>query len=359
MGSTFFAQIGQFFDGIFGTYGQAVAGEFATNIYPLVQAALTLWLLLYALAMLRGESREPLAVVAWRLIKTTLIVQLVVNSPFYLGIVYGLANDLQTNAIAMFSTSQAMQNAASPWAVLDGAWNQMGALLKQIWQQAGITALDYVAAGVCLLVGAVIFTFVALVIVIISKVVTAFLVGVGPIFILALLFKPTHRFFEAWLSTLLSATIIVWFSMFALGLGIDSQARMLTNMLATGDFITLAGTASNVLTIVAIFVITQLASAYLVFNAPAFASGLTSGVGISQGGNMLSTFASARIAMRNFGGRNPPPSSGSNTLRPDGWAASLGYGAGSAARASAGAAASAVVPAYRRVAEWARRRGGA
>jgi type IV secretion system protein VirB6 len=357
MGSTFLAQFGQPIDGIFATYGQAVAGQFAANLYPFVQAALTLWLLLYALAMLRGESREPLTVVVWRLIKTTLIVQLVVNSPFYLDIVFGLANDLQTSAVAMFSPSQALRNAPSAWSVLDAAWDQTGALLKQIWQQAGITALDYVAAGVCLLIGAVIFMLVALVIVIISKVVTAFLIGVGPIFVLALLFKPTHRFFEAWLSTLLSATIIVWFSMFALGLGIDSQARMLTNMLATGDFITLASTATNVLTIVAIFVITQLASAYLVFNAPAFASGLTSGVGISQGGNILSTFASARMALRNFGGRNPPASAGSNTLRPGGWAAGLGYGAGSAARAGADAAASAVVPAYRRVAEWARRRG--
>ena len=144
--------------------------------------------------------------------------------------------------------------------------------------------------------------------------------------------------------------------MFALGLGIDSQSKMLTNMLATGDFITLASTASNVLTIAALFVITQLASAYLVFNAPAFASGLTSGVGISQGGNIIGTFASARMALRNFSGRNPPGSGGSNTLRPAGWAAGLGYGAGSAARAGAGAAASAVAPAYRRVAEWARRR---
>jgi type IV secretion system protein VirB6 len=357
MGSTFFAQFGQPIDGIFANYGQTVAGQFATNLYPFVQAALTLWLLLYALAMLRGESREPLTVVAWRLIKTTLIVQLAVNSPFYLDIVFSLANDLQTSAIAVFSPSQALRNAPSAWSVLDAAWDQTGALLKQIWQKAGITALDYVAAGVCLLIGAVIFMLVALVIVIISKVVTAFLVGVGPLFMLALLFKPTQRFFEAWLSTLLSATIIVWFSMFALGLGIDSQARMLTNMLATGDFITLAGTASNVLTIVAVFVITQLASAYLVFNAPAFASGLTSGVGISQGGNIISTFASARMALRNFSGRNPPGFSGGNTLRPAGWAAGLGYGAGAAARAGAGAAASAVAPAYRRVAEWARRRG--
>jgi type IV secretion system protein VirB6 len=357
MGSTFFARFGQPIDGIFTTYGQTVAGQFATNLYPFVQAALTLWLLLYALAMLRGASRELLAVVVWRLIKTTLIVQLVVNAPFYLGIVYALANDLQTSAIGMFSPSQALRSAPSAWSVLDAAWDQTGALLKQIWQQAGITALDYVAAGVCLLVGAVIFTFVALIIIIVSKVVTAFLVGVGPLFMLALLFKPTHRFFEAWLSTLMSATIIVWFSMFALGLGIDSQAKMLTNMLATGDFITVASAASNVLTIVAVFVITQLASAYLVFNAPAFAAGLTSGVGISQGGNMLSTFASARMAMRNFGNRHPPTFAGSNTLRPGGWAAGLGYGAGSAARAGAGAAADAVAPAYRRVAEWARRRG--
>src|SRR6267154_294196 len=137
MGSTFFAQVGQPIDGIFATYGQTVAGQFATNIYPFVQATLTLWLLLYALATLRGESSQPL------------------------------------------------RNAPSAWSVLDAAWDQTGALLKQIWQQAGITALDYVAAGVCLLIGAVIFMLVALVIIIISKVVTAFLVGVGPLFMLA------------------------------------------------------------------------------------------------------------------------------------------------------------------------------
>jgi len=67
---------------------------------------------------------------------------------------------------------------------------------------------------------------------------------------------------------------------------------MLTNMLATGDFITLAGTASNVLTIVAIFVITQARVGLSRLQRPGVCVGpQPPAVGISQGGNMLSTFA--------------------------------------------------------------------
>jgi len=197
----FFAQIGLFFDGIFGNLrGRPVAGQFATNIYPFVQAALTLWLLFFMrLAMLAAGSRVNRSPwVAWRLIKTTLIVQLVVKlAVFISGSSTAWPMIFRRTRLRCFQTSQAMQNAASPWAVLDGRLESDGCpaeadlaasrhyrpRLRRRRRVPSYRGRDFhVRCGWS--------------IVIISKVVTAFFWSVSAQFSYSrLLFKPTHRFF--------------------------------------------------------------------------------------------------------------------------------------------------------------------
>ena len=99
-------------------------------------------------------------------------------------------------------------------------------------KEAGITRLDlFLAAGV-FSVGTVAFLCVAVFIVTLATVFLTFIIGVGPIFVLCLAWKPTQRFFDSWLSMLLNAVVLTWFAFFALGLSAFIGEQMFTAIAA-------------------------------------------------------------------------------------------------------------------------------
>uniref|UniRef100_UPI00300E153A type IV secretion system protein n=1 Tax=Bartonella sp. CB178 TaxID=3112255 RepID=UPI00300E153A len=66
--------------------------------------------------------------------------------------------------------------------------------------------------------------------ILLAKIALALLVGLGPFFIVALLWHPTHRFFEKWATQLLSYIILVVLLAFIFGFMIDIFANYMQDM---------------------------------------------------------------------------------------------------------------------------------
>ncbi|HOM12851.1 MAG TPA: type IV secretion system protein, partial [Rubrivivax sp.] len=116
------------------------------------------------------------------------------------------------------------------------------------------------------------------------KLFLAFVIAVGPLFLLCLAWRPTQRFFDSWLSMVLNAVVLTWFAFFALGLSAFMGASMFKAIQDGGGFL---GANFNVLGEAVRYCVLMVLMAIICFQAPSLASALTGGAAIQQGIQML------------------------------------------------------------------------
>jgi type IV secretion system protein VirB6 len=132
--------------------------------------------------------------------------------------------------------------------------------------------------------GNVVFLCVALYVVSMAKLFIAFVIAVGPIFVLCLAWRPTARFFDSWLSMVLNTVVLTWFAFFALGLSLWMGNTILATVQAHGGFL---GDTFNAFGESLRYCVVMILMAVICFQAPSLASALTGGAAVQQGVQML------------------------------------------------------------------------
>ena len=144
--------------------------------------------------------------------------------------------------------------------------------------------LDLVLAAVVFSIGSVVFLCIALFVVTLSKLLLTFVIGIGPLFILCLAWRPTARFFDSWLSMVLNSVVLTWFAFFALGLSTYMGAAIFKAIMDGGGFL---GGSFNVLGEATRYCVLMILMAIICFQAPSLASALTGGAAVQQGIQMI------------------------------------------------------------------------
>ena len=280
-----FTWLGTKLSAILSTYVLGVVSSLMTAMTPIALTALTLWVLIYGWAVLRNEVSETVPTFVWKVTKIGLVLAFALQSGFYIANVADTANSLATGVATTFLPSSAPAGTVtSPFSLLDQFNDNASKQIADIMKDAGITRLDlFFAAGV-FSVGTVAFLCVALFIVVIASVFLTFVIGVGPLFVFCLAWKPTQRFFDSWLSMLLNAVVLTWFGFFALGLSAFVGDQMFTAIQSSGGFL---GSTINVLGEATRYCVLMIVMAIICFQAPSLASALTGGAAVQQGVHMV------------------------------------------------------------------------
>jgi len=270
---------------VLSTYVFDVVSALMALIAPVALSAMTLWVIVFGWAVLRNDVAESVPSFLWKVTKIGLVMAFALQSRFYIANVADTATSLTVGVATTFVTSRAPANTvASPYALLDEFNDNASKQVADIMKDAGITRLDlFFAAGV-FSVGTVAFLCVAVFVVTLATVFLAFIIGVGPIFILCLAWKPTQRFFDSWLSMLLNAVVLSWFAFFALGLSSYLGREMFVGIAASGGFL---GATINVLGEATRYCVLMIVMAIICFQAPSLASALTGGAAVQQGIQMV------------------------------------------------------------------------
>lgn len=341
-----FAQLGIWLTTFTSGYVAKVVGNLSAALTVIALIWLTVYIVNYGYAVVRGEVQEPISVFGWKMVKMAFILGIALSGALYMSVVFSTADGLQDSMATVFLAGPDFDDAAptTVFGALDAANNRGNDLLKEIWKDAGVLRLDLVIASVMFSLGTVVFLLFGTFVTLLSKVILTFALAVGPMAILALMFKPTSKFFDAWLSLVMSAVVLSWFVFFALGLSFYVVDQLLTGMKASGTF-TAAGLV-YALEAAATYLTFMLMLAVVLYQAPHLASQLTGGASIQTGGQM----AAAGLAANRLLG------SGAGAARAAGGAAGAGGGAvsrgagaayyagrGVGAVGSAGAAAAGVV----------------
>jgi type IV secretion system protein VirB6 len=287
---------------LFGFIGQVVARVIA-YIGPIALGLITIWVLHTAIQFMLGKSSDPILEFAWKASMLYLIVGMATLGGLYHEWVIDTHNMLATSVVTMFaSPKSALASVNSIWNALD-VFNQAASDLAVQAAVDGViknfTPLLAVACALMFAIAVVVFLTCALCVVLFTKIISSFLLGVGPIFILTLMFQSTRQYFFNWLGALLGSVVLTWVVFFVLGFTLTLNAKMVEGISANLGFL-------NVLSQAIVFLVFCIAFGVFLWQSPSFASGLTGGSPMQLGAAALMQVVNT-LRM----GRTPPAPAGS------------------------------------------------
>ncbi|MBW8848018.1 MAG: type IV secretion system protein [Burkholderiales bacterium] len=280
-----FTWVGSQFDVALTNYVLNVVTTLMGALMPVALSAMTLWVCLYGWAIARNEVSETVPTFVWKAFKIGLVFSVALQSSFYISTVSDTANGLATGVASTFLPSTAAANTVTtPYGILDTFNDKASQLVVDLMKEASVWRLDLLLAAVVTSFGNVVFLCITLYTVTLAKVFLTFVIAVGPLFVLCLAWRPTARFFDSWLSMLLNAVVVTWFSFFALGLSAFMGDHLVDAIQGQGGF---AGPTFNAVAESLKYCIVMILMAIICFQAPSLASALTGGAAVQQGIQMI------------------------------------------------------------------------
>ncbi|MBI5792584.1 MAG: type IV secretion system protein [Rhodocyclales bacterium] len=315
-------------------YVAQVVSQLCGYLWPLGVAMLTLYVTNYGLAVMRGEVSEPMEVFAWKVVKIGITMTVALSAGFYMTNINAAVDSLQNGMATVFVSDAnggvfgGVTSSTGAFGALDMVFSKGTLAVNKLWAATSWTSLDVFAASFVFTIGMDIFVFVAGAVTVIAKVFASFALAIGPAAVLCLMFKPTAKFFDSWLSFLMSACVMTWFVFFSLGLSLFIVGEVITDLQAKGAFDP-SGGGNLVSPIDGAFamLVMYVLCAILVAQSPRLASSLTGGPAMSTGAAMAISYVLGRGSGGGRGGGAPNGDGGGGVKG----GAGAAYGAGKAA----------------------------
>lgn len=345
-----FARLETWFNTFFLGYAARVSGDLAVGMVPIALLLVTVYVAIYGLAVMRGEATEPVGTFAWKMAKVGAILAFALPGLYYSGNVAAAATGLQDGLATLFVAPRAVA-AATAFGALDLANTAANEQLALLWRDAGMFRLDLVLASILFSLGTTIFLVLGAFVALLGKLILTFALAIGPLAILCLLFKPTARFFDSWLSFVLSAVVLSWFVFFALGMSLYVSDRVVTAIAEGSAFIAGVPGSVGALEAAGTYLAVMCLLAIVLYQAPSLASSLTGGASIQSGTQMVTNSMVAMRAMGGGRGGGSSAASGGGSMTRGGGAAYVTGRAAGAVGSAGGTAASGARAAYQRVAQ--------
>lgn len=278
--STLYAGMMSFIDAQTSTYVSSKTQAVASAIQPAVVSLMGSYIILWGLAHIRGMVQEPVMEFVMRVIKIVGILAIGISLWGYNAYVTDtFMNSPDSLASALGGSKVSTIN------TLDDTLDKIFDIGANFWQQAGLRNIGaYLAALLVWLVGIVVTAYAAFLI-ILSKILLAVLIALGPIFIALLLFETTAKFFESWIAQLsnyaLTVPLVTAVNVFILGMFKSAAVQ---------------AAALGTVQIADIFplLVTSVISVLVLAQVPNVASGLAGGIA-------MSSYGAGRLALRSAG----------------------------------------------------------
>lgn len=329
-----FTAVGGTLENGMSTYITNVSSALSSALVPGVTTAVTIWVVAYGLAVVRGEAHEAVPAFAWRGLKVAITLAFALSAGIYQqqvvmavnGATSGLAQTIQNAANTSGGGNPGCgsvnaggvtgQSATTIYQTLDCYDGQIDLVMDAYFDKAaheGISVGGLAAAmgdflcGLIAALGGSIFLIVLAFEVAMARMLLDLVLGLGPIFIACAAFAPTVRFFEAWTAKVANYALLQVLVAAFLGMALTAFSADLTPLNATGmapgadasavmQGVTAAlndaaaGAAAIGLLATGVFL------AMVGWQLPAVASGLSGGATLSGFGAFVAGFAARRLA---------------------------------------------------------------
>ena len=281
----FFATFWTWLNGQLATYIGANTARLAAVLEPAVVTLATVYVMVWGYLHLTGRMEEPVVAGLKRIVTLALILGVGLRLWLYNSLI------VDTFYTAPAQLAAAMVGAGDPVGTIDTIWDKGGAVAGTLWSKGTSSwSMGF------LLAGAVVWLFVGLLcvyamfLIALSSIALAVLLALGPLFIAALLFDATRRFFSAWIAQLANYGLITILTVMIAALLLQVVQSYATQTAARGSAIFTVDALNMVLIAVLVFLILR--------QVMPIASGLAGGLALSSFGFVCRT---ATTSMRTGG----------------------------------------------------------
>lgn len=198
-------------DAVTATYVTDMSARASAAVSPYVAGGITIALLVLCVLIIRGAVDMPIGELMAKMMRTSIIIAFALGGGIYQGQITPMIRTMP-DALATALVSDASGTGTQAADLVDNSAGSGFDKVGDAWEKAHTFSLDavfYVVVGLIMLVGTVAIVAVGGAFIILAKVALAILAGVGPIFIVALLWAPTQKFFDAWVGQVASYTLLV------------------------------------------------------------------------------------------------------------------------------------------------------
>lgn len=268
----FFAQFFSWLDGQLANYVSSHTAQIASAIEPAAVTLATIYVMIWGYLSLTGRIQEPL----WEGVKRIFTIAIVLGVGLRLWTYNQIIADTFYKAPDQLAAS--IVGSSTIVGVIDQVWLDGATVAEQLLKKGSVLDSDFAfyAAG-----------FLVYILVGLSVVVTAFLLGLakvaisvllalGPIFIVFLFLDATKRFFEAWTAQLANYAFVSVLAMLTASLLLNIVKAYAANAAAAGSAITIAESVRVCIASALVFLVMR--------QVMPIAAGLASGVALSTYG---------------------------------------------------------------------------
>src|ERR1035438_7816685 len=200
----FFATFWAWLNGQLAAYIGENTARLAGVLEPAVVTLATVYVMAWGYLHLTGKINEPIEAA----LKRIALIAMVLGVGLRLWLYNSLIVDTFYNAPAQLAA--AVIGGTDPIDTIDTIWGCGGTVAGNLWQKGGVMTGDfgYYLAGAMVwsLVG--ILCVYSMFLIALSSIALAVLLALGPLFIAALFFDGTRRFFSAWIAQLANYGVI-------------------------------------------------------------------------------------------------------------------------------------------------------
>jgi type IV secretion system protein VirB6 len=328
--SGLFTAVGGTLENGMGTYVTNVSSAVSSALVPALTTAVTIWVLAYGLAVVRGEAHESVPAFAWRGLKLAIILAFALGSGIYQAQVVTTVNDVTAGLAQTIQSAAANTGAGNPgcgsvsgssvtgtsaagiYQTLDCYDQQIDLVMDAYFDQAtheGFSVSGIVAGvgdflcGLVAALGGSIFLMVLAFEVVMARMLLDLVLGLGPAFIACGAFGPTARFFEAWTAKVANYALLQVLVAAFLGMALTAFSSDLNTFHVTASApgvnagSLLSSTQSNLGGVASLasalgLFVTGVFLAMVGWQLPAVASGLAGGATLSGFGAFVAGLAS-------------------------------------------------------------------
>lgn len=204
-----FQWIGESVDAALSAFVNTTAGTTATSIVATAVGLTTFYYVLMGYQMIAGRITQPASQFGISAVKFLLISTFALSADNYLTWVVESMRGLESGLAAAWSGAEVAPS--SVYAVVDSALGKGWGIAGDLWEKAANRSWDEIGMSMGEYFNAVLIAIATLIValpagamIVVAKAGLALLFGIGPFFIMALMYPVTAKWFDSWLGQVLT-----------------------------------------------------------------------------------------------------------------------------------------------------------
>ncbi|WP_455465983.1 type IV secretion system protein [Bartonella sp. B39] len=194
------------------TYVTDTSSKAIVAITPIVSIGLTIAFMVYGWLIIRGAIDMPISGFLSRCLRISIIVSIALTAGLYQNKIANLITEMPNQLIDTLIQNPQIRNSNQFAGFIDNVARVGFKYASDAFEEAAFLDADgllYGLFGILILLATSFLVAISGAFILLAKVVLILLVGLGPLFIIALLWQPTYRFFEQWIAQILGYIIFI------------------------------------------------------------------------------------------------------------------------------------------------------